>query len=150
MVCRFIKPKHWNDVLEEPSPFAFESSGNKRPGGKGGELRNMQELSIYHMGDVLALGSELRDLCIDALEGYGEAHLEAGVFVEAAKAAKSTALDPAVVYRPEFADEAWRRWASAHAHVESPGPAKGFPDDYRIELVQRIATSRPPDEYAGD
>lgn len=148
LVCRFIKPKHWNDVLKELSPFAFTSSRNKRPTGKAGEIENRNELSINHVGEVQALGSKLRDLCIDALEGYGEAHLEAGDFVTAAETSDSKVLAPVVVYRPELAGSAWRQWASAHAHVESSRPASGFPEDYLVALVQRVRFTRPPDEYA--
>lgn len=131
-LCRFLvlEDGDWDEDNEEPTPRAFKASN--------------RELSFYHPEKVAGLGSSLRDLCIDRLEGAGEAHLQVKACIELGQCI-STQFDPKVYWRPEKVREPWERWKEAHAQVESTGGHSDFPLTYRIRLVANSTNLRPPD-----
>ena len=104
-----------------------------------------RQLSVFHPETVSGLGSSLRDLCFDTLEGAGEAHLQVGKFIELGQGI-SDQFNPQVYFRPDKVGEAWLGWKDAHAQVESQEGRATFPRSYRALLSDNATCLRPPDE----
>lgn len=131
-ICRFIVPSEgtWDDHLQQPTPEAFRASN--------------RELSTFSPSKVNQLGNELKDLCIDRLQGAGEAHLQVATCIKLGKGI-SDAFDPEVYWRPEKVAPAWLRWQEAHVQIESKGGNAKFPITYRSLLAENASCLRPPD-----
>ena len=139
-LCRFVEQDRWNSQAKEPFPTAFSASDRK--------------LSVFHVQRVVESGSALEHLCIERLDGAGQAQLRAADFVEAVAEVDVPAnqttpvFNPSVVWRPEEIQRAWLQWAEAHAHVESEQGNSNFPFTYRVALVKRSRFLRPPRDEA--
>ena len=99
MLCRFVRPRDWNQGTGRPSQRAFAQPG----------------LSVWHIGSLLERGVSLEDLRIEHLAGYGQAHHTTGDYLRfAAEAAESegTPFQVTVEWRHEneYVTEPWRTW----------------------------------------
>lgn len=129
-ICRFIPVGEWDDEHKRPFPGAF--------------LASARELSLFHPNKVAELGSELRDLCFDNLEGAGEAHLQVKTCIELGQGI-SPVFHPKVYWRPDKVHKLWKRWKDAHVHIESEAGNSGFPRSYRALLAENATCLRLPD-----
>ena len=128
-ICRFVPPEEWDDDLQEPSPSAFRASD--------------RQLSVFHRKRVEDSGDTLQDLCIEQLNGFGEAHLTVAACIELGSGI-SDRFNPKVYWRPYHVQEAWVRWREAHAQIESSGGDGGFPRSYRVLLARNAVCPRVP------
>jgi hypothetical protein len=129
-LCRFIDPACWFPDENRPTASAFRASDRK--------------LSTWHKDRVAQNGSALENLCLDYLEGFGEALLKTLDFLQAAEETKSPVFKPIAVWRPEEVKEPWSRWRDCHVNIESPAGPRGFPLDYRLLLAKKCEVSRRP------
>ena len=131
-LCRFLilDDGDWDEEKNEPTPSAFKAS--------------RRELSLYHPQKVDELGSSLRDLCFDRLEGAGEAHLQVKTCIELGQCI-TTPFNPQVYWRPGKVSEPWERWKDAHVQIESPKGNPKFTFKYRSLLAANATCLRPPD-----
>ena len=130
-LCRFLTSGDWDEDKQQPTSRAFKASH--------------RELSFYHPKKVEELGSSLRDLCIDRLEGAGEAHLQVKTCIDLGQGV-SPVFDPQVYWRPDKVRQPWKRWKDAHAQVQSEKGDANFPLTYRSLLADNATCLRPPDE----
>ena len=131
-VCRFLVSEDgdWDDEKNEPTPSAFKAS--------------RRELSLFHPEKIAGLGSSLRDLCFDRLEGAGEAHLQVKTFIELGQYI-TTPFDPQMYWRPDKVSEPWEHWKDAHVQLESTKGSPKFTFKYRSLLAAKATCLRPPD-----
>jgi hypothetical protein len=129
-LCRFIGPGYWSVVDNRPAASAFKASNRK--------------LSTWHKDRVAQNGSSLEDLCLDYLEGFGEALLKTLDFLQAAEETKSPVFKPVAVWRPEEVEEPWSRWRGCHVNIESQAGDANFPVSYRVLLAKKSEVSRRP------
>lgn len=103
-------------------------------------------LSLWDQARVSDCGDSLDTLCFDQLDGAGQALLLTSDYTDAVADANSPVFDPKVVWRPEdaFVAPAWRKWSSAHIHVEAQHGDTGFPASYRLSLSLRCKPAREP------
>ena len=99
---------------------------------------------LYHPQKVDELGSSLRDLCFDRLEGAGEAHLQVKTCIELGQCI-TMPFNPQVYWRPDKVSEPWERWKDAHVQIESPKGNPKFTFKYRSLLAANATCLRPPD-----
>jgi hypothetical protein len=130
-ICRFIVVGEWDEELEQPTPSAFRASD--------------RQLSAFHPKSVEQLGSKLRDLCIERLDGAGEAHLQVEICIELGRCI-SNEFRPNVYWRPDKVAKPWERWKAAHTQIESQGGNSNFPQSYRSLLAENATCLRPPDD----
>ncbi len=129
-ICRFITSEQWDDELEEPTPAAFRASN--------------RQLSVFHSRRVEQAGYKLQDLCIDRLNGAGEAHLRVSACIELGQGI-SEQFAPKVYWRPNHVHQAWELWKDAHAQIESSGGDSSFPRSYRVLLARNATCLRLPE-----
>lgn len=141
ILCRFIDPKDWSDDDQRPALSAFKSSRDKHT--------RTNKLSLWHQDRIVNNGSQIRDLCIDLLAGFGEALITTRDILDSAKDLRSPVFKPQVLWRPDEVVQPWVDWKDAHVNVESEQPSSGFPDDFRLLLAERCYVSRPPDRNEG-
>ena len=134
-LCRFIRPGEWDFEENKPLPIAFRASRH--------------QLSVFHVQRVLDSGSSLSDLCIDGLNGAGEAHIQPKTAKEAANEDNLEGFDPKVHWRPKHVELAWEEWADAHAHIESDSGHRNFPNTYKLKLSELATPIRRPAELSG-
>ena len=139
-LCRFIDPKYWSQDDERPTAHAFSAS--KEQGS------NTKTLSLWHKDRIVDMGSELKDLCIDSLTGFGEALITSEEILAASEECRSTVFQPRSVWRPLGAGIPWLAWKDAHVHIESERPSSDFPDDFRLFLAERCVVTRLPDRFS--
>ena len=86
----------------------------------------------------------MKDLCVDGLNGAGEAYLQVKTCIELGGDI-SDEFKPKVFWRPDKITKAWKQWRDAHAQIESEGGNTGFPASYRALLAERATCLRSPD-----
>ena len=86
----------------------------------------------------------MKDLCVDGLNGAGEAYLQVKTCTELGEDI-SDEFKPKVFWRPDKITKAWEQWRDAHAQIESEGGNTGFPASYRALLAERATCLRSPD-----
>ena len=124
VVCRFIKPgsKTWNREERRPKQQAFKQA----------------ELSVWHQRRLCERGISLKDLLIENLAGYGQAHHKAGDYLKFARqVAEQKPCEVRVEWRPEEVPDFWRRWNYAHVQVEATEGPSNFPIEFRRMLALR-------------
>ncbi|MCY3545131.1 MAG: hypothetical protein OXH22_14005 [Chloroflexi bacterium] len=130
-LCRFLVEGDWDEDKQRPTPGAFRASD--------------RQLSLYHPETIVGLGSSLRGLCFDRLEGAGEAHLQVGKCIELSQGI-SDEFQPQVYWRPDKVPDPWLQWKDAHVQIESLEGNSSFPRSYRALLADNATCLRPPDE----
>ena len=93
--------------------------------------------------------SQLEDLRIENLAGYGQAHYTSDDFVQLANYASKTTKRPLsvlVVWRPEdeYVTEPWRQWNYAHVQVETVKEDTTALRVYRQQLSLNARLGVPP------
>lgn len=122
VVCRFIKPsnKTWSREESRPKQQAFRQ----------------ERLSVWHQRRLCERGISLKDLLIENLAGYGQAHHKAGDYLEFARqVAEKEPCEVRVEWRPEEVPDFWSRWDYAHVQVEATEGPSDFPREFRRMLA---------------
>ena len=133
-ICRFIAPNEWNDELQEPIPTAF--------------LASDRQLSVFHhRQSVESIGDTLRNLCIESLSGYGEAHLQVSMCISLGQGI-SDQFNSRVFWQPDKVLKPWEKWRDAHAQIESLAGNTSFPRRYRVLLARNAVCPRFPDSVS--
>ena len=132
IVCRFVRVQDWNFREGRPKTGAFKGA----------------DLSVWRVGKLRDNAVEPRALCIDTLDGAGEAHHMADDYLGYAQQASTEELSFTVQVKSRTGEkhvwEAWRQWGYAHAEVEASIDHRDIPLKFRELLALNAREVREP------